>query len=141
MEMPMLGDAAPPRRMRMVEELRARLGIVDVPRRIMPPLVEDAALAERIRAKISAEPIAVEGESVTLSGSVAYGGSEKIPAAEWMRRRGERASWEDLARWFISEVDRALYEAKAAGRDRVVAAGDGGSIDAGFQKLLERAPA
>ena len=98
-------------------------------------------VAERIRAKIGSSPIALEGETVPLSASVAYGGAEKIPTPEWMRRGGERATWEELSRWFIAEVDRALYEAKAAGKDRVVAAGDDGSIDAGFRAFLERAQA
>lgn len=65
------------------------------------------ALAERLRAAVAATPVTIDGESLALSVSIGVGfvlpGDTAIDAAQ---RR----------------ADRALYAAKDAGRDRVVAA-------------------
>ncbi len=68
------------------------------------------ALAERLRAAVGRLDIRVAGNRPPLHCTVSIGIS---------RRCTERAGWDRC--W--AEADRALYAAKAAGRDRVVAAG------------------
>ncbi len=68
------------------------------------------ALAERLRAAVGRLDLRVAGSKAPLHCTVSIGIS---------RRCTERAGWERC--W--AEADRALYAAKAAGRDRVVAAG------------------
>src|SRR2546428_2863748 len=72
---------------------------------LLEPTVATAALvAERIRARVASEEFA--GGSMTLSMGVA-----------------ECPSHGDTPETLIASADAALYEAKGAGRDRVVAAG------------------
>ena len=77
---------------------------------IILPVTKEAdalVIAERIRSKIEAAPVQVQGRSVTLtlSGGVAsYAGGERaMPKDELIRR-----------------ADRALYHAKHQGRNRIV---------------------
>ena len=65
-----------------------------------------AAVAEDLRAAVAGQPVPVERRAATLTVSIGW--------ADW---RGE-----DLER-LLRRADRALYEAKAAGRDRVRPAG------------------
>ena len=70
------------------------------------PLAYAMAIAERLRQKLSALRLEADGKPVRFTGS--------FGVAEW--RSGE--SVDDL----LKRADVALYEAKAKGRDRVVAA-------------------
>lgn len=64
-------------------------------------------MAERLRSDIAAAPIAVGAERAQMSVSI---GAASAPAGDM-----------PLAQ-MIEAADRALYDAKAAGRDRVVVA-------------------
>lgn len=81
---------------------------------LMPNTGKDTAVrvAERLRRDLEARGITVDGKriDVTVSGGVATFGEE-----------GEE--WDTL----LSAADRALYEAKNAGRNRIVSAGKAGT--------------
>jgi len=62
------------------------------------------ALAERLRQRLAATPIAIDGSSVHVTAS--FGVSEARPE-------------DDTVDSLLARVDRALYAAKEAGRDRV----------------------
>ena len=70
-------------------------------------LDQATVIAERLRKRISTEPVSVQQASLVLTAS--FGVVECRPDAE---------SWEDSVR----RADQALYRAKDAGRDNVVAA-------------------
>ncbi|MGB0684045.1 MAG: sensor domain-containing diguanylate cyclase [Magnetovibrionaceae bacterium] len=98
-----------------VERVQARLRETDVLCRwggeefvaMLPGagLDETAKIAEEIRAALAAEPIQAEGQAVPLTVSIGF--------AEAAKGETEEA--------FVRRMDKALYEAKHAGRDRVVA--------------------
>lgn len=69
----------------------------------MPP----GQIAERLRGALLASPFALD-TGATLEVTASFGVAEMAPAA---------GSWTDL----VEAADQALYEAKAAGRNRVVA--------------------
>ncbi len=97
-----------------------------------------AIVAERIRVAICAPPVQFEGDTVTLSASISFGGFDRMPVPAWMRQGGTRGRWEDLCKWLIAAVDEALYAAKGAGRNCVVAAGHDGNLDSAFRTFAER---
>ncbi len=67
------------------------------------------AVAERIRSRVEATPFAIQGNTRTIAVTVSIGVSA--------RRAGDAASADMMKR-----ADDALYRAKAAGRNRVIAA-------------------
>ncbi len=73
------------------------------------------SLAERLRAAVSAEPVSLpDGTSVTLTISVGVAGVSPTREDDDLKT---------LADSLLARADVALYEAKAAGRDRVAATG------------------
>jgi two-component system cell cycle response regulator len=81
-----------------------------------------AALAERVRRAVAAEPFSIEGADAPVAMTVSIGIAEHVPRVrdEDVKNSGER---------LIAAADLALYDAKASGRNRVVR-GDRGSRDA-----------
>lgn len=73
------------------------------------------AIAERIRAVIAKQPIAVgdnkDGESVSLTVSAGL--------STWVPREEKRHGLKDIGRGLLACADEAMYEAKKSGRDRV----------------------
>ncbi len=74
---------------------------------------DGAALAERIRGAVAGEPFRIEDAEASVSMTVSIGIAEHVPRphAEDVKVAGER---------LIAAADLALYDAKAAGRNRVV---------------------
>lgn len=78
------------------------------------------ALAERVRRAVESEPFALDGVEEPLAMTVSIGMAEHAPGprGEDLRIAGER---------LIAAADLALYDAKAAGRNRVACGGAAGS--------------
>jgi len=75
-----------------------------------------AVLAERIRARVADRPFDIGGGRAPLPVTVSIGVADLMPDA---------AGDHDAAARLIARADAALYEAKAAGRNRVVLASGG----------------
>ena len=73
---------------------------------MLPDIGDAAAVAERLRAAVAAEPVRAEEQTVPVTASFGW------------------ATWDggESAEALVARADAALYEAKQAGRDRVVAA-------------------
>jgi diguanylate cyclase (GGDEF)-like protein len=99
--------AAVLRRGLRTEDLAARWGGEEF-LLVLPDVPGDSAAiaAERLREALGAEPLAVDGDSVIVTAS--FGWAEWVPG--------------ETPESVIARADRALYAAKHAGRDRVVAA-------------------
>lgn len=82
---------------------------------LLPRTQVDAglALAERVRAAVAAEPFSLDAAGAPVAMTVSIGIAEHVPGArnEDVKNAGER---------LIAAADLALYDAKAAGRNRVV---------------------
>lgn len=78
---------------------------------VMPDTSADvaAAVAERLRASIEGKPFILRGSDLSLNVTASFGISSRITAIETPEQ-------------LMKQADRALYEAKNSGRNRVVAA-------------------
>jgi diguanylate cyclase (GGDEF)-like protein len=85
----------------------ARLGGEEFALHVNAPLPIAQGLAERVRQAIAAAPVATAGETIPVT--VSIGIAERLP--------GQKLETT------LSEADRALYQAKAGGRNRVAIAG------------------
>lgn len=84
-------------------------------------LAAGLALAERVRAAVAGVPFEVEGAGDALTMTVSIGIAEHVPGA---RSEDVRTAGEQL----VAAADLALYDAKAAGRNRVAQQGNRSAV-------------
>ena len=108
---------------------------------IAPSTTSDGAagLAERLRKAIEQATLDTTGASVRMTASLAYGGLDHALQGHMFRDLGEHTFWTALSQGIVDSIDRAMYRAKADGRNRVAAAGvDGDLADVLEDALVEQ---